>query len=220
MGRAVLGFALGIVARLWLLTLRVTAASHPALSLSAQQPWILALWHGQILPLLAFKRRRRTAAMVSLSRDGDVLAAAFRLLDLHSVRGSTSRNARPALHAMVRTLRDQWDGAFAVDGPRGPWHQPQAGALLAASRAGGVVVPFAAACSSCWSLRSWDRFQIPLPFSRVAVVLGAPLEPRDVERGDAERAISRALDQACVQAQALLEHHPVPSWTAPVQEDS
>lgn len=219
MGRAVLGFALGIVARLWLLTLRVTAASHPALSVSASQPWILALWHGQILPLLAFKRRRRTAAMVSLSRDGDVLANAFRLLDLHSVRGSTSRNARPALHAMVRTLRDQWDGAFAVDGPRGPWHQAQAGALIAASRADGVVVPFAAACSNSWRLSSWDHFEIPVPFSRVAVVLGAPLRPGDVQRGDAQAAISTALDQACAQAQALLNRLPVPSWTAAAQEN-
>lgn len=220
MGRAVLGFALGIVARLWFMSLRVTAASHPALSLVAPQPWVLALWHGQIFPLLAFKRRRRTAAMVSLSRDGDVLAAAFRLLDLGSVRGSSSRNAKAALHSMVKTLRDQWDGAFAVDGPRGPWHRPQAGALIAASRAHGVVVPFAAACSCCWTLRSWDRFTIPLPFSRIAVVLGAPIHPHLVDRRDAQGSLGLAIDQACVQAQALLDHHPVPSWTALPQEDS
>lgn len=220
MRRAALGFVLGIVARLWIATLRTTSASHPSLCRCADQPWVLALWHGQILPLLAFRRRRRTVAIVSLSGDGDLMASAFRLLDLHAVRGSSSRNARAALIGLVRMLRERWDGAVALDGPRGPRHQARAGALLAASRSRGVVVPFAAACSRSWKLSSWDLFEIPCPFSRVAVVLGEPIHPDSASRARPEDSLALALDAACAQAQALLDHCPIPGWPEAAQENA
>lgn len=220
MRRAALGFVLGIVARLWIATLRTTSASHPSLCRCADQPWVLALWHGQILPLLAFRRRRRTVAIVSLSGDGDLMASAFRLLDLHAVRGSSSRNARAALIGLVRMLRERWDGAVALDGPRGPRHQARPGVLLAASRSGGVVVPFAAACSRSWKLSSWDHFEIPCPFSRVAVVLGEPVHPDSNSRARPEDSLALALDAACAQAQALLDHCPIPGWPEAAQENA
>jgi len=206
MARAALGLLLGLVARLWLASLRVTAIVHPALREHEQRPWTLALWHGQILPLLSFRRRRRTVAMVSLSADGDILTWAFKVLNVAAARGSSSRRGSDALAEIVALMRCQWDGAFALDGPRGPRHQPHTGALMAARRSGGVVVPFVAACTRSFHLRaSWDRFEIPMPFSRVAVVLGAPLLPAAAPDADPVGVLKSALDEACEQAADALE---------------
>ncbi|MBI5533424.1 MAG: DUF374 domain-containing protein [Deltaproteobacteria bacterium] len=220
MARAALGLLLGLVARLWLASLRVTAIVHPALDACKHVPWSLAFWHGQILPLLAFRRRRRTVAMVSLSRDGDILAWAFKALDVGTVRGSSSRGGSTALAGIVDRMRDAWDGAFALDGPRGPRRIPHTGALVAASRSGGVVVPFVAACASVVRLRSsWDRFEIPLPFSRVVVMLGAPLLPAPALEHEPVQALADAVEAARSQAREALAEKPLPTL-APASEEN
>lgn len=203
--RRALGTALGLVARLWTFTLRLTIVIDPALSglsrLHADQarPWILVFWHGQQFALLGWPRRRPTVALVSLSRDGEIQAAALPRLGLVIERGSSSRGGASGLKAMVKRLRAGLDVAFAVDGPRGPRGIVQShpdgriGAALAASLAGGVVVPMASACACPWVLRaSWDQFELPRPFSRVAVSLGAPLEPSGLTPHELAGAIDRA----------------------------
>jgi lysophospholipid acyltransferase (LPLAT)-like uncharacterized protein len=198
-----LGIAIGLLARAWIASLRVESEIHPALNDHPQLPWVLALWHGQILPLLAFKLRRRTVALVSLSRDGDLLAWAFRVLGVASERGSSSAQGRKGLRQIATRLRSEpCDAAFAVDGPRGPRHRVQGGALAAARLCGGVVVPFVAACERVIALRSWDGFEIPWPFSRVVVVLGSPIQ---VGRGGVEPALlAQALDASEALAQSIL----------------
>ena len=95
------------------------------------------------------------------------------------VRGSSSRGGARGLAAIVRGLRRRAsDAAFAVDGPRGPYGMVKAGALVAARRSRGVLVPMGGAIGAGKTFdRAWDRFALAWPFSRVAVVLGAPLEP-------------------------------------------
>jgi hypothetical protein len=200
MAGAALGLALGLIARVWLATLRVTSSVHPGLDPHSPQPWVLSFWHGQLFPLLAFRRRRRTVAMVSLSTDGNLLSWAFKLLGVGVCRGSSSRGGREALEAIVGMMRVGWDGAFAVDGPRGPRRVPHTGALRAAAECDGQVVPFAAACSRSLVLRaSWDQFELPLPFSRVAVVLDAPVHAADRD------GLAVALERACERARAALQ---------------
>jgi lysophospholipid acyltransferase (LPLAT)-like uncharacterized protein len=188
-----LGWLVGEAARLWLRTLRLSFEVDPALAAASARPWVLAFWHGQQLALLRYRRRRRTVALVSLSLDGELQAAALPRVGLAIARGSSSRGGASGLRAIVRALRLGDDAAFAVDGPRGPRcivHSD--GALTAARLAGGVVVPFAAAPAHAWKLRSWDRFELPRPFSRVAVVLGAPLEPATTSRAALGQALAEA----------------------------
>jgi lysophospholipid acyltransferase (LPLAT)-like uncharacterized protein len=136
--------------------------------------------------------------MVSHSADGIMQARALGVLGFLVVRGSSSRGGARALAAMVRrTKRGDVDAAFAVDGPRGPLGEVKPGAVLAARRAGGVLVPMGSAVLRGKTFtRAWDRFVLAWPFARVAVVLGAPLAPTsaaDAERnGDMERAASLA----------------------------
>src|ERR1700744_6559466 len=75
----VVGVIGGLLVRLWLATLRVRVVVHPALEAVGDRPWVLAFWHGTQWPLLAWRRRRRTVVLVSLSRDGRMQARALRL---------------------------------------------------------------------------------------------------------------------------------------------
>ena len=177
--RLVAGTLTGLAARLWISTLRLTLSVDPALEAVAHRPWVYAFWHGQQFALLRWARPRRTLAMVSLSRDGALQACALPRLGMDIVRGSTSRGGARALRAMVRGMRDAGaDAAFAVDGPRGPLGSVAPGAVAVARAMGGVVVPVASAAAARWVLaRAWDRYELPKPFTRVAVVVGPPLDP-------------------------------------------
>jgi lysophospholipid acyltransferase (LPLAT)-like uncharacterized protein len=204
--RRAAGFLLGLVARLWLLSLRLTLVVSPDLAASSARPWVLSFWHGQQFALLRWRRRRPTVALVSLSRDGVIQASALPRVGLVIERGSSSRGGASGLRAVVRRLRAGLDAAFAVDGPRGPRGVVRSdaggvGATLAAKLAGGVVVPAASASSRAWIFsRAWDRYELPWPFARVAVVLGPPIEPDDA--GPA--ALGRAIDAARREALAAL----------------
>lgn len=206
--RRALGVLLGALVRVWLSTLRLSLVIDPALatpsSATSNIPWILALWHGQQMLLLRWPRRRRTIVLVSLSRDGDLLAGALPVLGCGAERGSTSRGGAGGLRAIVRRLKSGCDAAFAVDGPKGPRRSVRAlGASAAARLAGGVVVPLAAACSASWVLsRTWDRFELPRPFSRVAVALGAPLDPAAASSAS---ALAEAVERARAAAEEALQ---------------
>jgi lysophospholipid acyltransferase (LPLAT)-like uncharacterized protein len=178
-GRAILGVLLGVVARLWLSTLRVRLVLDPALAARADRPWVLSFFHGTQWPLLAWRGRRRTLVLVSLSADGAMQARALRFQGLRVVRGSSSRGGARGLAALVRRMRrEQADAAFAVDGPRGPYGVVKGGAISAARATGAVLVPVGGAVERGIVLhRAWDRFAIAWPFTRVTVTLGAPIEP-------------------------------------------
>jgi lysophospholipid acyltransferase (LPLAT)-like uncharacterized protein len=191
--RTVLGVLLGLLARVWLATLRVHVALHPALGDVQDRPWVLAFWHGTQWPLLAWRRRRTTVVLVSLSRDGAMQARALALQGLRVVRGSSSRGGARGLAALVRTMkREAADAAFAVDGPRGPRGVVKSGAVVAARLAGAVIVPMGGAVRRGVVLRrAWDQFAIAWPFTRVDVVLGRPVDPR---HADARREVELALE--------------------------
>lgn len=204
--RAVLGVLLGVIARIWLMTLRLTVEVHPALLATAShRPWVLAFFHGKQWPLLAWKRRRPTVVMVSLSADGAMQSRALSILGFSVVRGSSSRGGARGLARIVRLLAaGGHDAAFAVDGPRGPYGVPKPGVFLAAQKSGAVVVPMgsAVACGKVFP-RAWDRFTLAWPFSRVAVVLGRPLELGH-QAADASRALASSIREANEAAEAIL----------------
>jgi len=190
--RALLGWCLGLVAWLWLATLRVNVVSDPALERVKDRPWVLAFWHGTQWPLLAWKRRGPTVVLVSLSNDGAMQARALALQGLRVVRGSSSRGGARGLAALVRTMRrDRADAAFAVDGPRGPRGLVKGGLVAAAQATGAVLVPMTGLVRRGMIFRrAWDRFALAWPFTRVDVVLGAPIDP---DRDDAREAVERSL---------------------------
>ena len=164
----------------------------------AARPVIFAIWHNRLALSLLIHRRyvqrphdpqpRRLAALVSASRDGGLLARVLELFHVIPIRGSSSRRGAPALREIIAAAQAGHDVALTPDGPRGPCYRLQPGVIAAAQLTGLPIVPasFHLPWKKC--LRSWDRFQIPLPFSRCEVVFGAPIRiPPDATEADRER---------------------------------
>jgi lysophospholipid acyltransferase (LPLAT)-like uncharacterized protein len=194
--RTVLGIVLGALVGVWVRTLRVSVEVHPG-SLAVAERRVLAFFHGQQMALLGARRFGRTAVLVSRSADGEIQTGVMTWLGLSVVRGSSSRGGAAGLRAIVRKLASGEDAAFAVDGPRGPVGIPKTGALVAARAARAALLPVASACRAGWVLgRAWDRFEIPLPFSRVAVVVGAPVPGPHADAETLGAAIHAARERA------------------------
>lgn len=165
-----------VVIRLLARTWRVTA--HNAQSYqglrSQAKPLVFAFWHGTMLPLLWRHRREGVSVLISLHKDGEIIARICEALGFRTVRGSSTRGGGRALLGLVRELEGGYEVAVTPDGPKGPRHRFAPGALMAAQRAQVPIIPIGVHCARAWHLKSWDRFMIPKPFARVTVVYGAP----------------------------------------------
>jgi len=155
---------------------------------SGRQP-IMAFWHGRILPSTYFFRHRGIVVITSENFDGEWIAGIIERFGYGTARGSTSRGARRALLQLKRDMAAGRPAAFTLDGPRGPAKVAQPGAVWLAKVTGNPVVPFHIESRHHWTLRSWDRTQIPKPFSDVAIAIGEPLEvPPDADEAGIEQA--------------------------------
>jgi lysophospholipid acyltransferase (LPLAT)-like uncharacterized protein len=168
---------------------------------AAGLPTVVALWHGQMLPLTVHHRGMGIAILISEHHDGEIIARVARAFGLEAVRGSTSRGGARALLELVTTLRTGRDVAVTPDGPRGPRLEFAPGALVAAHRAGAAVVGIAAHVDRAWRLRSWDAFEIPKPFARITVAY----TPARVVPGASAREAAAAAETFGAELRALLD---------------
>jgi hypothetical protein len=170
-------------------------------------PAVFYIWHNRLfLSLRIFQRfirphpqprrsPRRLAAMVSASRDGGLLARILELFEVEPVRGSTSRRGPQAMLELVSWGQRGFDLAITPDGPRGPKYVVQDGVVTAAKLTGLPVIPVCYRAEWKYQVKSWDRFQIPLPGSRVDVVFGLPLEFNDDASSEARDEARRVLQE-------------------------
>lgn len=144
----------------------------------------IAVWHGRMLLGMARYSGRGWTVLVSRSGDGDISAALLSSLGYGVIRGSSSRGGASAVRSMLSALRDGKVLIITPDGPRGPMHSTNPGLAWMARATGHSILPIGLAADRAWRLRSWDRFTIPKPWARVALVYGDALS---VPRGaDAE----------------------------------
>jgi lysophospholipid acyltransferase (LPLAT)-like uncharacterized protein len=170
---------------------RVEGLEHyDAIVASGRQP-VMAFWHGRILPATFYFRRRGIVVITSENFDGEWIARIIERFGYGTARGSTTRGGRKAILQLVRDMRRGKPAGFTVDGPRGPARVAQPGAVWLARATGNPLLPFHLEASAHWTARSWDRTQVPKPFSTVALVVGEPVEiPRELP--DAALAAARA----------------------------
>jgi lysophospholipid acyltransferase (LPLAT)-like uncharacterized protein len=161
-------------------------------------PAIYTFWHDRIFPGTYFFRRRGIVIMTSRSFDGEYIARFIQRFGYGAVRGSSSRGAVGALVELARLVRAGRPAGFSIDGPRGPRHVAKMGAVLLAKKTGRPVLPFGVNAERFRRLPSWDRMQVPLPFTRVTVRFAPPIR---VER-DADDA---ALEAKRAELQHALE---------------
>jgi lysophospholipid acyltransferase (LPLAT)-like uncharacterized protein len=165
---------------------------------------IMAFWHGRILPATYYFRGRGIVVITSENFDGEWIARIIQRFGFGTARGSTSRGAQRALLQLKRDMAQGHPAGFTVDGPRGPARRVQPGVVWLAKVTGNPVVPFHLEASRHWTVRSWDRTQIPRPFSTVALVVGTPIgvapdaddDALEVKRLEVEQALHALEGQA------------------------
>ena len=197
--KQVLASALGsVVVRVWRATWRVDERPPRAVlrrAGSGQGGAVWVMWHSRILLGAGTQQGQDLHVLISMHGDGELIARTVAKMGFHPIRGSSSRGGREALHAAVRALADGRQVAFTPDGPRGPRMSVQPGCVVAAMRAGVPIVPVGFEARRAKRLRSWDRFMVPWPFTRVAVRFGEPLRvPADLSTADVDDWCVRVRD--------------------------
>jgi lysophospholipid acyltransferase (LPLAT)-like uncharacterized protein len=178
--------------RFWCSTLRICESGRKAVDEleAAGRPMMFSLWHDELFALMHVRESLRIVTVVSQSRDGEYLARLLQGLGLKTVRGSSTRGGIGALLRAARFMRtERYNGCITVDGPRGPRHVVKQGAIVLAFRVPAHIVPVRIFYERAKVFSSWDRFQLPLPFSRVHIVFGAPYLPdaTDLTKSELER---------------------------------
>jgi len=171
---------------LWRLCLRTRVVDDPRPALrAAGRRYIYAILHAQQLNFVLLSDDTPIAAMVSASKDGDLLVALLRSRGVIPVRGSTrkkgkEKGGRKALAELTETVRGGTPALLAVDGPRGPRNTIHWGVVKLALEADACVVVAGVFPTRSWKLkRTWDRTQLPLPFSQLVGRFRPPVDPRD-----------------------------------------
>ena len=186
-------------------TLKVEEIGEPTAHADENpQTRVYCMWHRSLLSVAYHFRKRKIAILISPSFDGELITLTIRRVGYRTVRGSSSRGGATGLRGMLRAL-DANDrtgcnyAAFTADGPRGPLYHAKPGGVLLAHQVGGGVGIFYAAPVRAWTLRSWDRFLIPKPFSTVVIGWHPPvaISPRSDDEAleAARRAVEEALDR-------------------------
>lgn len=167
--------------RVWVRTLRFEADPDTIARLKkSDTPAAIVLWHNRLFLSPEFFRRyrtqRRVFGLVSASKDGAWLAAFYRMIGIHPVRGSSSNLGREAARLLIEQMRDGHDIGITPDGPRGPMYVVEPGVLVVTRRLHAPMVLLGAEFTRAKRLHSWDRLYIPWPFSRV-ILRCTVLEP-------------------------------------------
>lgn len=170
--RWLLLWLLAAVLRIWGRTLRFEADAATIERLTkSDEPVAVVLWHNRLFLSAEFFRRyrtrRRVYGLVSASKDGAWLAAFYRLIGIEPVRGSSSNFGREAARVLIDVMRQGHDIGITPDGPRGPMYTVEPGVLVVTRRLGAPMVLMGAEFTRAWRLKSWDRFYVPVPFSRI-----------------------------------------------------
>jgi hypothetical protein len=161
---------------------------------------IFCFWHQCVLPCTVYYRRTGATIIVSQSFDGELITRILRLFGFHAARGSSSRGAREGLLGLAQVIESGKPAIFTADGPRGPIYRTKMGPIKLAQMTGAPIGVFHLEPEHAWTIRSWDRFMVPMPFTRICVSWGPwthvpadlPPEQFETKREELNAAIERA----------------------------
>ncbi|MBN8570714.1 MAG: lysophospholipid acyltransferase family protein [Ignavibacteria bacterium] len=150
-------------------TLKIKITNRDALN----KPAVFIFWHSQMLAGWSIFRNRKSCALVSQSKDGEILSALLKKWNYKVSRGSSSKGGKEALRDLINASHEDYSIVITPDGPRGPAEQIKNGALIVANECSIPIIPVKIIYSSKKILlKSWDKFQIPYPFSKCTVIFG------------------------------------------------
>lgn len=160
---------------------------------------IYTFWHDRIFAGTYFFRNRGIVVMSSHSFDGEYIARFIRRLGYGAIRGSSTRGGIAALIEMIRLMKTGIPMGFSIDGPKGPRYVAKLGANLLAKKTGNPVMPFVVESRKFWRIGSWDKLQIPKPFSKVRIFINPPIyvakDASDEELENSRTELQKSLDE-------------------------
>ncbi|HMO79212.1 MAG TPA: lysophospholipid acyltransferase family protein [Pyrinomonadaceae bacterium] len=136
---------------------------------------IYAFWHDRIVSGTYYFRDRGIIVLSSTSFDSEYTARCIQRFGFGIIKGSSTRGGIQALVGMIRMMKQGFAMAFTLDGPKGPRYEAKSGPVLLAKKTGNPLVPFVIECKRFWTIKSWDRLQIPKPFTRARLMVGEPV---------------------------------------------
>lgn len=187
-----------LVYEIWCRTLRYTERNRHFMDdlIASGRPVCLAFWHNELFPLIYLRKNQPMVAIVSQSEDGEVLARVLESMNIKTARGSSSRGGVKALIKATQLIRKEGGVVcISVDGPRGPRHEVKEGVIHLAKITKGLIVPVRLFMSRYKAFGSWDRFQLPLPFSKVEAVFGEPFDPLKNEFTSNEELLAAGINE-------------------------
>lgn len=173
LGYSLLNFLLGILCR----TVKINIFNYGYLKniLENNKNAVVAFWHGSMLIPWFFFRDKNFVALVSQSKDGELLARLLKKWNYMLVRGSSSKGGKESLEELVDILQQQKSICITPDGPKGPPEKMKAGAVIASKKSGVPLIVVGTDYSNFFELKSWDSFKIPKPFSNATLVFSDPI---------------------------------------------
>lgn len=160
---------------------------------------INAFWHDRIFLMTYFWRKHGVTIMVSQSFDGEYIARTAQRFGYGVIRGSSTRGGSNALKKMLKLLRKGIWMVFTVDGPVGPRYKAKKGTILLAKQTGIPIIPISIEAKNYWTINTWDKLQIPKPFTRAKVFVGEPVfVSKDIDKKNIEnkrREVQIKLDE-------------------------
>lgn len=160
---------LWIVSRTWRFEVIAEEGVVPIVYGEKSPPKIFCFWHQCVFPCTVYFRYSRAVILISRSFDGELITRTLRMWGFDAVRGSSSRGAREGLLGLAHILEAGRTAIFTADGPRGPIYQTKMGPIKLAQMTGRPIGSFYLLPERAWTLRSWDRFLVPKPFTRICV---------------------------------------------------
>ncbi len=169
---------------------------------SGRRP-VWPFWHERIFLSTIYFRNRGITVITSKSKDGEYIARFIQRFGFGAIRGSSSRGGSRALIEMKRAMADGVEIAFTADGPRGPRHVAKPGPVYLAKLTGNPVLPFLMEPARYWTLKTWDRLQIPKPFSRALLIIAEPFDVAsdaseteiEAKVGEMQRSLDRLVER-------------------------
>jgi lysophospholipid acyltransferase (LPLAT)-like uncharacterized protein len=189
-----------VVGRTWRFEVIAEEGVTPAFHGFTPGREIYCFWHQCVLPCAFYFRSTHATILISQSFDGELITRTLELFGFHAVRGSSSRGGREGLLGLRRVLDAGTPAIFTADGPRGPIYKSKPGPVKLAQLTGAPIGAFHLQPERCWTVRSWDRFLVPRPFSRIAVSWGRwtqvpedlPVDELEMKRMEVDLALERA----------------------------
>ncbi|MGM0507574.1 MAG: lysophospholipid acyltransferase family protein [Fusobacteriota bacterium] len=169
----------------------------------------VGFWHDTIIIQMinVIKKCHKTLNMVSPSYDGEIIATPLKKYGYEVIRGSSNEGGAKSLIRIIREIKKRKiSGGFAVDGPTGPRHKVKPGIIYVAKKTQKKIVPLGGAFSKKWVIeKSWDKLQIPKPFSKGIFMVGKPfLVPKDADIEKYQILLEKKIDTLNKKAEAIL----------------